>query len=140
MDRREGNFILLYATDPMLIMYPLRGQFRQKIFFFIICFYAIIHRTIVQNKILSIICSCFFCLANIYRPSLRKVRLGRPNPKPIQPLNFYLRREKKTILSRIVCTTMVWSPIFNFDFNLFLKYLKMLFQKPVKNIQYIYIF
>ena len=58
--------------------------------------------TIVQNKILSIICS-----ANIYRPSLGKVQLGRPNPKPIPPLNLYLRRKKKTILPQIVCTTMV---------------------------------
>ena len=54
------------------------------------------HRTtIVQNKILSIIVLAFFCPANIYRPSLRKVQLGRPNPKPLQPLNFYLRRNKK---------------------------------------------
>ena len=37
----------------------------------------------------------FFCPANIYRPSLGKVWLGRPNPKPIQPLNFYLRRKRK---------------------------------------------
>ena len=55
------------------------------------------HRTtIVQNKIISIICFDFFCLANnTYRPSLGKVRLGRSNPKPIQPLNFYLRRKSK---------------------------------------------
>ena len=32
-----------------------------------------------------------FCLANIYRPSLGKVWLGRPNPKQFQALNFYLR-------------------------------------------------
>ena len=65
--------------------------------FFIICFYTIMHRTTtVQNKILSIICSCFFfCLANIYWPSLGKGWLGKPNPKLIQPLNLYLRREKK---------------------------------------------
>ena len=56
------------------------------------------HRTIVQNKILRIICSCpFFCPGNIYRSSLGKVRLGRPNPKPPQPLNFYLRRKRKNI-------------------------------------------
>ena len=64
--------------------------------FFIIRFYAIMHRTtIVQNKIISTICSwLFFYLVNIYRPSLGKVRLGRPNPKLIQPLNFYLRRKR----------------------------------------------
>ena len=54
------------------------------------------HRTIVQNKIISIIFSWFFfCPVNIYRPTLGKVGLGRPNPKPIQPLNFYLRRKRK---------------------------------------------
>ena len=36
-----------------------------------------------------------FCPANIYRPSLGKVQLGRPNPKPIQPFNFYLGRKRK---------------------------------------------
>ena len=48
--------------------------------FFYSRFYAIMHRTtIVQNKIISSICSClFFCPVNIYRPSLGKVRLGRP--------------------------------------------------------------
>ena len=55
----------------------LRGLPDENIFF-IIRFYTIMHRTtIVQNKILSIICSCFFCPANIYRPSLGKVRLGK---------------------------------------------------------------
>ena len=34
------------------------------------------HRTIVQNKIIRIICSCLFCLANIYRPSLGKVQFS----------------------------------------------------------------
>ena len=36
----------------------------------------------------------FFCAANIYWPSLGKVRLGRPNPKPIQPLNFFSEGKK----------------------------------------------
>ena len=36
----------------------------------------------------------FFCPLNIYRPSQGKVRLGRPNPKQIQPLNFYLWRNQ----------------------------------------------
>ena len=99
----------------------LRGPYRPKIIFFIICFYAIMHRTtIAQNKIMSIICSClFFCPANIHRPSLGKVQLGRPNPNLAQSL--YLRRKKKTILLRIVCTTMYRHPIFIFIFFLFLK-------------------
>ena len=77
-----GNFIPAYATDPMLILYPstLRVPYWQKIYFFIICFYAIMHRTTIeQNKIISIICSFFFfCPANIYRPSLGKLQLGKP--------------------------------------------------------------
>ena len=81
------------------------------------------HRTtIVQNKIISTIFFVFFCWANIYRPSLGKVQLGRPNPKLIQPLNFYLRRKRnKNILLRIVCATADWSWIFNFNFHLFKK-------------------
>ena len=53
--------------------------------------------TIAQNKIITIICSSlFFCLANIYRPSLGKMQLGRPNPNQFQALNFYFRRKKKS--------------------------------------------
>ena len=78
------------------------GTVTADFFFIIIRFYAIVHRrTIVQNKILRIICSCpFFCPGNIYRSSLGKVRLGRPNPKLPQPLNFYLRRKEKTYASQ----------------------------------------
>ena len=76
------------------------------------------HRTtIVQNKIVSIICSClFFCRANIYRPSPGKVWLGKPNPNLSQSLNIYLRR-KKNILLRIVCTTAYSVSSFNFQFT-----------------------
>ena len=71
---------------------PLRGPCRQKKYFFIWRFYAIMHRTtVVQNKIITIICLVFFCSANIYRPSLGKVQFGVPNPKQIQSFNFYLR-------------------------------------------------
>ena len=118
----------------------LRGRYRQKIYiFFIIYFNAVMHRTIIQNKILSI-CSClFFCLPNIYRPSLGKVQLGRPNQKTIQPLNFYLR--KKNILLRIVWTTMYHHPIFKFEFHLFKKkHFKKCIKKSVKMLNYIYIF
>ena len=64
---------------------------------FLLCFYVIMHRTtIVQNKILRIICSCLlFCPANIYKPSLGKVQLGRPNPKLLQPLNFISEEKEK---------------------------------------------
>ena len=64
--------------------------------------------TIVQNKIINIICSCLFSCPNIYRPSLMKVQLGRPNPKQLHPLNFYFRKKK---LFRIVCTTTLRIPI-----------------------------
>ena len=96
------------------------------------------HRTtIVQNKIINIICSSFFCPANIYRPTLMKVLLGRPNTKPIQLVNFYLRW-KKNILFRIVCTITVWCRIFNLDFHLFLKIFKKNIQNDVKFFNYIY--
>ena len=60
-------------------------------------FYAIMHRTtIVQNKSISIICSClFFCLANIYRPSLGKVRLGRPNQNRFSHSIFITEEKEK---------------------------------------------
>ena len=90
------------------------------------------HRTIVQNKIISSICSCiFFYPANIYRPSLGKVQLGRPNQNLIQPLNFYLRRKKKHY------------PEFNAlqqndaDFKLFKK--KIIFFQKISNFLTIYI-
>ena len=50
------------------------------------------------SKIINSICCClFFCLANIYRPSLEKVWLARPNPKLIQPPNFYHTRKKNIL-------------------------------------------
>ena len=75
----------------------IKGPYRQKIFFFIIHFYVIMHRTtIVQNKIISIIWSWLFLGPdNIYRPSLGKVRLARPNKKPLPAFNFYLRKKRK---------------------------------------------
>ena len=36
----------------------------------------------------------FFCPANIYRLSLGKVQLGKPNQTPLQGINFYLRKKK----------------------------------------------
>ena len=105
---------------------------------FLLCFYAIMYRTtIVHNKILRIICSClFFCLANIYRPSLGKVRLGRPNLKPLQPLNFYLRRKRKNpfyseLYALQVCDAA--EPNFQFLFSFILKKIKNKFIK--KNCQ-----
>ena len=98
-------------------------MYRTAIMFFIISFYAIMHRTIVQNKIISIICSCLsFTPANIYRPHLGKVQLGRPNPNLSQSLNIYLRRKKKTFYSELYAQQWiaVQFSIFNF-FKLFLK-------------------
>ena len=46
---------------------PLRGLTCLKISSFIICFYAIMHRTtIVQNKIIIRICSCLFFVQLIF--------------------------------------------------------------------------
>ena len=54
-----------------------------------------------RKKIKILFVLAFFCLANIYRPSLGKVQLGRPNPTQLQRLNFYLRRKKQTFYSEL---------------------------------------
>ena len=96
---------------------PLRRLFRTKIIYLIIYFYAMMHRTIVQNKIISIICSWFFfCPANIYS-SLEKVWLGRTYPKLIQPLNFYLRRKIKIPLYSESYAQHSMMPDFQFCFS-----------------------
>ena len=122
-----------YLTVFTISHFRLRVPYGQKIIIFIIRFYGIMHRTtIVQNKILRIINLFlpFFCQSNIYRPSQGKVRLGRPNPKQLQWLNFYPRgKRKKPFLLRIACTTTYRSPIFNFDFHLFKKIFKNVYQK-----------
>ena len=113
----------------------LRGLYQRKIIFFIIYFYAIMHRTtIVQNKIISSICSCLlFCLDNIYRPSLGKLQLGRPNPKPIPLLNFYLRRRKKDHSIQNCMHYNGAEPDFQFWFwFIFNKMLKFFIKKPSK--------
>ena len=100
--------------------------------FFIIHFYAIKHRTtIVQNKIISTICfRYFFSPANIYRPSLGKVPLGRPNPKPIQPLNFYLRRKRKKKFTQNCMHYNRLKPDFHFHL---LSFFFFLYQKTCQN-------
>ena len=82
----------------------------------------------------------FFCLANIYGPTLGKVGLGRPNPNHSKSLIF-ISEEEKNILLRIVCTTTFHRPIFNFYFYLLLKnYFKKCIKRPVKMFNYIYIY
>ena len=79
-------------------MVPLRVPYQQN-FFFIICFYVIMHRTtIVQNKIISIICSFFFYLANIFRPSQGKVRLGT---QTYLNHSIFISEGKKTFYSEL---------------------------------------
>ena len=97
-------------------------------------YYAIMHRTtIVQNKIISIICSClFFCLVNIYRPSLRKVRLDRPNPNPSQSLNIYLRRKKKITQNCMHYNASSSDFQFSFIFSIFLYFFQKCVIQPVK--------
>ena len=58
----------------------------------IIRIYVIMHRTIVQNKIITYLFLPFFVWL-IFIGSLGKVQLGRPNPKIFESLNFYLRRK-----------------------------------------------
>ena len=90
------------------------------------------HRTIVQYKMINIICSCFFFIfANIYWSSLEKVRLGRPDPKPIQPLNFYLRENTHPTQNCMHYNGL--EPDFPFWYAfIFKKYLKICIKKPVK--------
>ena len=94
-----------------------------KIIFFIIHFYASMHRTIIQNKIIVLFVLAFFCPANIYRPSLGKVRLGRPNPKPLKPLNFYLRKKKKDHSTQNCMHNNGMMPNFQFKFSFIFKML-----------------
>ena len=57
----RANRAVVTNNLTVIIEVVLRGPCRQKISFFIIHFYAIMHRTtIVQNKIIIIICSCLF--------------------------------------------------------------------------------
>ena len=73
-------------------------------------------RTIVQNKILSIICSCsFFCPTNINWPNLVNVWLVTPNPNDYESPNFHTRNFfKQAILLQNGWTTMQQSLILNF--------------------------
>ena len=69
----------------------------------------------------------FFCLANIYRPSLGEVQLGRPNSTPLQGLNFYLRKKNSELHAlHPNC------PIFNFNFHLFFNFFLLFSKKQIK--------
>ena len=62
--------------------------------------------TIVQNKIIRIICPChFFCPANIYRPSLGKVGEVGLNQNRLSGSIFISEEKEKPHSLRIVCTT-----------------------------------
>ena len=82
----------------------------------------------------------FFLLTNIYRPSLGKLRLGRPNPKLHQPLNFYLRRRKKRpFYSELYALHHCRAQFSILIFIYFLKKIKLfLSKKPVKILNNIY--
>ena len=56
------NWVLIFVEKKLsTIVVSIKGTVWAENIFFIICFYAIVHRrTIVQNKIISIICSCYF--------------------------------------------------------------------------------
>ena len=89
--------------------------------------------TIVQNEIISIICSClFFYLANIYRPSLGKVQFGWPNPNQSPLLNFYLKGKKKHSTQNCM-NYNVMLPDFQFSFSfIFKKHFKKMYKKKSK--------
>ena len=90
------------------------------------------HRTIVQNKIISIIYSYLFLyLANIYRPSLGKVQLGKPNPNQYKSLNFCLRRGKKIFYSELYALQHLRSD-FQFSFSFIFK--KLFLKNASKNL------
>ena len=101
---------------------PLDNFFKGTVqtLFFIIRFYAIMHYANYKHYLFF----PFFCPANIYRPSLGKVRLGRPNPNLSQPINIYLRRKKKTFYSELYAHNVLQFDFwfwFSFFFKLFLK-------------------
>ena len=62
--------------------------------FFIICFYAIMHRTIVQNKIILIICSALFFLQLIFI-GLVQGRWGQGRPNPKYQRSIFISEEEK---------------------------------------------
>ena len=87
---------------------PLRVPYRLNFFIFYYTFFAIMHRTtIVQNKIISSICSCLFYVRLIII-GLVQGRCGQVGlPKAASATQFLSqRKKKKTILLRIVCTTV----------------------------------
>ena len=93
-----------------------------------------IEQLLYRIKLLIVFGLSFFCSANIYRPSLGKVWLGRHHLMALtqnrSSCSIFISEEKeKPILLRIVCTIMDWTQIFNFDFNLFLKYIKKCLSK-----------
>ena len=80
-----------------------------------------------------------FCPANIYRPSLGKVRLGRPNPKLVQPLNFYLSRKKIPFYSELHALQRYDARFLILILIYFLKNIKNVFKKTLSNICNMYI-
>ena len=85
--------------------------------FFIVHFSATMHRTtIVQNGIISIICSCvFFWQANIKRPNLKNLLYCRPTSNRYSSSSFHHRMvEQVAFYSGIT--------ILHFAFRTFLKY------------------
>ena len=90
-------------------------------FLFVISFYEIMHRTIVQNKIITIICSCLFFVWLIFIGLVQ----GRCSQVGLTQNNFnhliLSQKEIKKTHSIQNCMHNNISPqIFNFNFNLFL--------------------
>ena len=93
-----------------------------------------IEQLLYKTKLQALFVLAFFCPANIYRPRLGKVWLGRPNPKPIQPLKFYLRRKRKNPLySQLYALPRIGAKFSNFIFIYFYKIFKNLYKKNCQN-------
>ena len=80
----------------------------------------------------------FFCLANIYRPSLLKGWLGRPNPNNMNYSIFIISEGKKFPFYLELCALQHLPS--DFHFRIFKKkYFTKCIKKPIKILNYIYI-
>ena len=122
-----------------LIKYT-EGDRTNRIFFFIISFYAFMHRTtIVQNKIISIICSCLFFVRLIFI-GLVKGRFGQVGLTKTYLNHSMFISERKKIHSTLNCMQYnVLQSNFQFSISFFFYYFKKCIIKPVKIFIYIII-
>ena len=76
-----------------------------------------------------------FFQSYIYGPSLGKVRLDRQTPKPIQLLNFYLKRKRKSpFYSELYALQRIGARFSILIFIYFLKIFFKMYQKTSQNL------